>query len=188
MKKLTKAQASEAVNTFINVCAESSERRYSEAEKLIAQYQKNGDTDLAKAAKTLQTHALKDLELSKLDVETLETVVRNFRNLTAAELVDDKSRELKKRFITFVTAIAKNDKSKLDKPLQELLAHHFATDTVKYDDETVRVIVGHATRTQAGYMRTFFGVIGVAANSEKEKQSIFNSENEIYKLMSEMYA
>lgn len=124
----------------------------------------SGDRDESKKAKYHATHGAYGARVAGMTDAAIKVALSY--GLTA-DTINAASREAKKRLIAICEGIAINAKPR-DNAADAALAYLFANDgkTEAFTLDNVKKQMNHETTAQAGYMRTFLGLLG-AARKEK---------------------
>jgi hypothetical protein len=159
--KMAKVTKNDFISTFLTSVQTKAQECAEKAQAAQAQFEQTQDDDIKRIAQKNATHARFNTKLSEMSKEALS--VAHTHNIDANKIVEQ-SRELKKRLIGALEAIAHSDKSKLDKALCAFLAELVANE--KKSDFTVKQIqhaMNHGTPTQARYFKTWGELLGVAS-------------------------
>lgn len=137
----------------------------------------------AATAKTANTHERYSEALSNMSEKALAALSKY--KVDAAALATQ-SRELKKRSIAILEAIANNQKVN-DRALDAVLQYIVAKDAASMTLEQVRAQMQHETTTQAQYFKTCAIFFNFAQYSKSEKTINFNKESTVLKALISIY-
>lgn len=135
-------------------------------------------------AKTAQTHERYSAALSDMSEAALKLITRYSVD---AEALSKQARELKKRSIAILEAIASKQKVN-DRALDAVLQFIVAKDVAAMTLDQVQHQMQHQTTTQAQYFKTCAVFFNFATYSKSEKTITLNKEARILKDLLALYA
>jgi hypothetical protein len=137
----------------------------------------------AETAKTASTHERYSNALASMSEKAL--AVLNKYKVDAAELATQ-SRELKKRSIKILEALA-NNKRVDDRALDAVLQYIVAKDAVSMTLDQVQHQMNHETLTQAQYFKTCAVFFNFATYSKSEKLIVLNKDAAVLRDLIKLY-
>lgn len=140
--------------------------------------------EFLKTAKTSQTHERYNEALSSMSDKALALVARYKID---AQALANQSRELKKRSIAILEAIAHSkrcDDRALDAVLQRIAAKHDEKLTIAQ----IQREMNHSTNTQASYFKTCAVFYKFADYHKADQVVVFDYDNAIIKALLNIYA
>lgn len=182
--------------TNINAKAESFKNVFATAAANFAQTKEHAQqaaehaqTDEERAAfnataKKAHTHARYAEALSNMSEKALASLSTYKVN---AEALAEQSRELKKRSIAILEALA-NKQRVNDRALDAVLQYIVAKDASSMTLEQVRAQMQHETLTQAQYFKTCAIFFNFAQYSKSEKTISFNKDAKVLKELIAIYS
>lgn len=135
------------------------------------------------AAKTAQTHERYSEALSKMSEKALASLSKYKIN---AEELATQSRELKKRSIAILEALATKQRVQ-DRALDAVLQYIVAKDAAAMSLEAVRAQMMHETTTQAQYFKTCAIFFHFATYSKSDKVINFKKDATVLKELIAIY-
>lgn len=138
-----------------------------------------------KARKRAETHEVYNTKLAEMSVEALNYLARKMSFVDAAKLAEQ-SRELKKRSIKIIEALAHNksvDDRALDAVLQRLAAKSDITLTLLQIQKEMQ----HETTTQAQYFKTCAEFFNFANYSKADKTLTFKYDAHVLSELMKIY-
>lgn len=154
------------------------------AEKLTSAQNDDEKREFEQARKRAETHEKFNAALSDMSEKALASLSRY--NVDA-QVLSEQSRELKKRSIAILEAVANNkrvDDTALDAMLQRLAAKKDATMTLAQ----IQREMNHKTTTQAQYFKTCAQFFNFAQYSKSDKALTFNYDSKVLKDLLKQYA
>ena len=140
--------------------------------------------EFLKLEKRAATHERFNAALSEMSEKALALIAKYKID---AKSLSEQSRELKKRSIAILEAIAHDkrcDDRALDALLHRLAAKRDATLTI----DSIRREMQHTTETQASYFKTCASFFKFAQYSKADKSVTFDYENVVLKALLALYA
>lgn len=134
-------------------------------------------------AKTADTHERYTNALSNMSEKALASLSTYKVN---AEALAEQSRELKKRSIAILEALATKQRVN-DRALDAVLQYIVAKDAASMTLEQVRAQMQHETTTQAQYFKTCAIFFNFAQYSKSEKTISFNKDAKVLKELIAIY-
>lgn len=166
------------VSAFSATVKQSANDNLTRSEQFAAQFEETRDTDIKRAQQRSATHARYDAKLSELSDDAL-AVCYTFK-LDAVSIVSQ-SRELKKRLMSALNAIALNDKNKLDKALLNALSVCVVNDAESITVSALQSAMSHETNTQANYFKRFCEFLDIASYEKSAQRLTFKADSAFYK-------
>lgn len=176
-----KAEASKTV--FVeaaNAFAQTKEQALAKVEQATTQEDK---LSFAKTAKTAQTHERYNEALASMSEKALASLSKYKID---ADALSKQARELKKRSIAILEALANNSKVN-DRALDAVLQFIVAKDAASMTLEQVRHEMSHETLTQAQYFKTCALFFNFAQYSKAEKSISFNKDAAVLRDLIKIY-
>lgn len=183
------------IMTTINAKAESIKTVFATAAANYAQTKLQAETSASQAesaeekatfnaaAKTASTHERYSEALSKMSEKALASLSKYKIN---AEELANQSRELKKRSIAILEALASKQRVN-DRALDAVLQYIVEKDAVAMTLEQVRAQMLHETTTQAQYFKTCAIFFNFATYSKSDKQINFKKDATVLKELIAIY-
>ncbi|ATW58079.1 hypothetical protein CNR34_00146 [Pseudomonas phage nickie] len=178
------AKAESFKNVFATAAvnyAQTKEQAQQNAEQ--AQSEEERET-FAAAAKKADTHARYTEALSNMSEKALASLSKYKVN---AEALAEQSRELKKRSIAILEALATKQRVN-DRALDAVLQYIVKNDAAAMNLEQVRHQMQHDTLTQAQYFKTCAIFFNFAQYSKSEKTISFNKDAIVLKELIAIYS
>lgn len=166
------------INTFAAIVNDAAIAEEEKSASAFSKYEQTEDTDFKREAQRSATHARFNSKLAELSEKAL-SVCYQFK-IDASALVAQ-SRELKKRLISAVEAIAASDKSKLDKALAAILAYIVASEKESAAITEIQRAMNHSTATQANYFKNFCLFLNIASYDKSAKVIKFDTDHKLFK-------
>ena len=138
----------------------------------------------AKTAKTAQTHERYNEALASMSEKALASLNKY---KVDADALSKQARELKKRSIAILEALASNQKVN-DRALDAVLQFIVAKDAASMTLEQVRHEMHHETTTQAQYFKTCALFFNFATYSKSDKSVTFNKDAIVLRDLLKIYA
>lgn len=179
MKKFEEVKA-----TFAAAAVNEANAKIEALEKANSAENEEAKKEFLKTAKTSQTHERFNEALSSMSDKALALVARYKID---AQALANQSRELKKRSIAILEAIAHSkhcDDRALDAVLQRLAAKRDEKLTVAQ----LQREMNHSTDTQASYFKTCAVFYKFADYHKADKVVVFNYDNAIIKALLNIYS
>lgn len=167
----------EAANAF----AQTKEQALAKVEQAQTQEDK---LSFAKTAKTAHTHERYNEALASMSEKALASLNKY---KVDADALSKQARELKKRSIAILEALASNQKVN-DRALDAVLQFIVAKDAASMTLEQVRHEMSHETLTQAQYFKTCALFFNFATYSKSEKAVTFNKDAHVLRDLLKIYA
>jgi hypothetical protein len=168
------------ISSFSATVSQSASDNLTRSEQFASQYEETKDTDVKRAQQRSATHAKYDSKLSELSSDAL-AVCYTFK--LNAESIVNQSRELKKRLMSALNAIAATDKNKLDKALLNALTVIVVNNAESISIDALQRAMSHETNTQANYFKRFCLFLDVADYEKSTQTMTFKTDSALYKRM-----
>lgn len=176
-------KAENAKSVFINAAQNFAETKNAALQKSEIAETIEEKNSFAKTAKTAQTHERYNDALASMSEKALASLSKY---KVDAEALSKQARELKKRSIAILEALATqtrvNDRA-LDAVLNYIVAKNAASMTL----EQVRHEMQHETTTQAQYFKTCAVFFNFAQYSKSDKSVTFNKEAHVLRDLLKIY-
>jgi SpoVK/Ycf46/Vps4 family AAA+-type ATPase len=175
----------EAVKNVFTIAATNEETVKNAAlERVTLSQNEEEKSENVKQFKLAQTHERYNALMSDMSDKALKVFIDN--KFDAQALVKQ-SRELKKRSIAMLEAVAHEVKAK-DKALDAIMQRIAAKRDAKLSIATIQREMQHATDTQASYFKTCALFYNFAQYDKDAKELTFNYEHTMFSKLIEVYS
>lgn len=170
-------------NVLSNTAASHLEAR-AQAETKFADSQAQADK---RAMQRHNTHAIYDTRVAALDDSALKVA---HQLDIKPEVIATQSREFKKRLVICMNAVASGTRVSADRPIDALMQFLVAKDRTDFTLREFQREARHETKTQAGYAKRFFTVLGCVESYDRttgtvqmsaDRDTIFNRLLRVYR-------
>lgn len=168
-------KATVAHNTFVEAAQLQSSVKEAQAAKILEAQSTDEKAEFEKARKLAETHETYNTKLSEMSVQALNYLATKLKFVDVHALATLHSRELKKRSIKIIEALAHSkrvDDRALDNVLQRLAAKKDLTLSLQQIQKEMQ----HETTTQAQYFKTCAEFFHFASYSKSSKELTFKHD------------
>lgn len=178
-------KATIAHSAFVAAAKMQSDVKEVQAAKVLEATSQDEKAEFEKARKRAETHETYNTKLAEMSVEALNYLARKMSSVSAEKLAEQ-SRELKKRSIKIIEALAHNktvDDRALDAVLQRLAAKNDITLSLTQIQKEMQ----HETTTQAQYFKTCAEFFSFANYSKADKTLTFKYDAHVLAELMKIY-